>query len=131
MDHIEFEKKLMEMLLRGSDDVLVGLRNQYCNSNIESRRFTGAGFLTHFKVKAGIGPAADGRTFQIGDVNAIINGVKNQIGFVLFIKNGYLSMLEGYTLSADFWPSDYSNLLLVYDTPEGKRDYKKLKKCWS
>lgn len=131
MEHEEFEKKLMEMLLKGQDPVLGGLRKQYSDSLIESSRFTGAGFFTHFKVKTGTTPVAGGKTFQIGDMHASFNDIKVAFGFILFIEKGYLSFLEGYTLSSDVWPDDYSDVILSYDGPNGKRDFEKLKQNWS
>ena len=130
MNHEDFEKKLMEMLLDGDDLVLEELRNQYHNSIIESRKFTGAGFFTHFKVKKGIPPVAEGKSFQIRDIRVTADSVTGAFGFILFINEGYLSMLEGYTLSTEVWPEDYSNVVLSYFGLRGLRDLEKLKKKW-
>jgi hypothetical protein len=59
------------------------------------------------------------------------NEIKEAFGFVLFIENGYLSFLEGYTLSSDIWPDEYSNVMLVYNGPGGTRDIEKLKTKWT
>jgi hypothetical protein len=131
MNHIQFEKKLMEMILAGNHPILEELRNQYLTSTIESRKFTGGGFYTHFRIKNGTKPLVGEKTFQIGDVDASLGDIKEAMGFVLFIKNGYLSFLEGYTLTIDTWPNDYSNVSLIYDGPEGTRDLKKLETKWS
>ncbi len=131
MDHLEFEKKLMETLLAGDDPTLEGLRHQYLNSNVKKRQFTGAGFFTNFSVKDGIEPVAKGKTFQIDDIDASMGSAEGAIGFILFVEKGYLSMLEGYTLSSDVWPDDYSDVSLVYLGPGGKRDLEKLKAEWS
>jgi len=76
MNHAEFEKKLINMLLNGDAPVLKGLMNQYNNSSIESTRFTGAGFFTDFKVQSAIAPVAGGKSFQIGDIGATLNNIK-------------------------------------------------------
>jgi hypothetical protein len=134
MNHAEFEKKLIEMLLAGDDLVLKGLRNQYLNSKVESREFTGAGFYTDFKTESNIPPVAKGKSFQIGDVFASMGNIKAAFGFILFIEKGYLSLLEGYTLSSDVWPNEYSNILLDYhwigDRLENQRDFEKLRAKW-
>lgn len=131
MEHSEFEKNLMEMLLDGDDPVLKGLKNQYGNSVIESRKFTGAGFFTHFKVAGGIEAVAQGKNFQIGDMHASFDGIKAAFGFILFVEKGYLTMLEGYTLSSDVWPDNYSGVTLLNNGPEGKRDMERLKYKWT
>jgi hypothetical protein len=83
MDHIEFEKSLMEMLLNGDDPVLEELRYQYNNTIVESREFTGAGFYTNFKIKDGIDSLVDGKNFQIGDVHASFNEIKEAFGVTI------------------------------------------------
>ena len=130
MNHTEFEKKLMEMLLMGDDPVLKALRNQYYNSTVESTKFTGAGFYTNLKVNADIPPLVGGKTFRINDIDASFGDIKEAIGFILFIKEGYLLMLEGYTLASDIWPDEYSSVVLIYDAPGGKRDLEELRTKW-
>jgi hypothetical protein len=130
MNHIEFEKRLMKMLLDGDDPVLEGLRYQYINTKVESREFTGSGFYTNFKIQDGIEPLLEGKNFQIGDLHASFNEIKEAFGFILFIKKGFLLMLEGYTLACDIWPVEYSNVILAYNGLEGKRDLVKLKAKW-
>jgi hypothetical protein len=131
MNHIEFEKILMDKLLAGDDPVLEGLRNQHHNSVVESRKFTGAGFYTHFKLKKCVNAVTEGKSFQIGDVDASLKEILEAFGFILFIEKGYLSVLEGYTLSSDCWPDDYSGVLLKYDGLNGIRDFDKLKMKWA
>ena len=131
MDQREFEKELMDFILRGDDSVLDELRNQYQNSQFEPAIMTGAGFITHLRVKPEIAPAANGKTFQIGGVYADFESIQQAFGFILFIEKGYLSFLEGYTLSSDIWPGEYSHVKLEYNGPGGKRDLEKLRKAWS
>ena len=131
MNHEELEKKLMEMLLSGDDIVLEELRIQYNNSVVESREFTGVGFFTNFNIIPGILPLANSKNFVFGDINATIEGTKNSLGFILFVRDGYISMLEGYTYGSDKWPDNYSNLVISYFGPEGKRDLQKLREKWS
>lgn len=68
-------------------------------------------------------------TFQIGDVDGEIAGINGAVGFVLFIKDGYLTMLEGYTNSIDKWPETDAEIKLFYNTEQ--RDYVSLRKTWT
>lgn len=131
MNHDEFEKKLMNMLLAGNDPVLDGLRKQYLNSIVKTREFTGAGFYTNFELIGKTEPLSSSKTFQIGGIHASFNEIKEAFGFILFIEKGYLSFLEGYTLSSDIWPDDYSNVILNYNGPNRKSYLEKLKKEWA
>ena len=136
MNHIEFEKKLMDMLLDGDDDVLEGLREQYRNSTVESREFTGVGFFTNFIINTDVPPVAGGRNFVFGDVFTDFGSFETSSGFLLFIKDGYLSMLEGWTV-ADYWPDNYSGIQLYYHVkvgsiyqPTDERNLHELRKEW-
>ncbi len=109
MSHEEFEKKVMELLLQGDGEVFAKLRKQYEVAKVTARDFTGVGFFTSFivedkelRLEENIKP--------FGDVGGFIDG-EAQIGFVIFLRNGYLSTLEGYTFVID-WPEDYDNIVL-------------------
>ena len=131
MEHIELEQKVMDMLLAGDDPVLEELRNQFFDSKVEHRDFTGVGFFTGYQVREGIPPVLNAKNFEIDDVIASHETLKFPFGFILFIRNGYLSTLEGYTFGDDTWPENYINVILKYNTPDGKRDVQKLRAQWS
>jgi hypothetical protein len=130
MEQLEFEKLCMDMILKGDNAVLEGLRAQYLNSVFYEREFTGAGFYTRYKINVEIPAVASGKTFQITDVFGNVGDIKNAIGLILFIKDGYLSMLEGYTIDS-VWPQDYSKVTLLYNGQNGKRDFNKLERKWA
>jgi hypothetical protein len=124
MEHIEFEKKVIEMLLEGDHPLLSSLRNQYSNSQIISREFTGVGFFTCFIVKQDF-PKVIPLDFTISDLGAGFKQESVDILFNLFVRNGFLSCLEGYTVSRPNWPEDYSKLYLHYCPRAEKRDINK------
>jgi hypothetical protein len=126
----ELENGLMTMFLSGNEPLLKDLRDQYSNSRIKLRKYTGAGFYTYFTIKQDTKPLVNRMNFEITDISATVRKVKYALGFVLFIRNGYIDWLEGYTMSLDDWPDDYSNVELFYSYPEGKRDYNELRKKW-
>jgi hypothetical protein len=131
MKHEDFQKKAMQMLLAGSDEVLRGLRDQYANATSQPVEFTGAGFYTNFFVKSGTPPVADGKTFQIDDVEVILNGKRSAVGIILFVNDGILSMLEGYTLTAEEWPNEYKKIEFTYRGNANTRDISTLRKIWA
>lgn len=57
------------------------------------------------------------------------NGISSAIGFVLFVKDGYLQMLEGYTNAIDAWPQNEKDIILSYDSGE-IRDFDQLQQKW-
>ena len=61
---------------------------------------------------------------RIGDVYAEIPGLEHGAGFVLYIKDGYLDMLEGYSYDEP-WPSSVEGFALHYSS--GERDVRSLR----
>ena len=114
------------MLLRGDNEVLAVLRQQAKEAKVSSRKMTGVGFFTEFDVPPQA-PRVMGRpTFKLGDVNGTADNVKHGFGFVLFVADGALSMLEGYTYDEP-WPDELRGLILKYSTGQD-RDLDGLKK---
>ena len=127
----DFEEDVMKRLLAGDDEILIKLRGQYEVATIHSRDFTGAGFFTHFRL-AGKSLRLDRRnSFHFGDVIGQKDGsTDDAVGFVLFVKDGILDYLEGYTFGAETWPEDLKDYRLSYSTGV-KRDMNKVRANWS
>ena len=114
------EDQVLEMLLRGEDAVLSVLRQQAKQLQVSSRKMTGVGFYTEFVVPSEV-PRVPGRpTFKLGDVNGTADNVKHGLGFLLYVKDGALSMLEGYTYDEP-WPDDVRGLVLTYSSKQGRK----------
>src|ERR1700675_3240531 len=114
------EDQVLEMLLRGEDWVLSVLRQQAKQLQVSSRKMTGVGFYTEFVVPSEV-PRVPGRpTFKLGDVNGTADNVKHGLGFLLYVKDGALSMLEGYTYDEP-WPDDVRGLVLTYSSKQGRK----------
>jgi len=105
------EQAVLDKLLAGDHPVLVALREQATSARLARREYTGVGFHCHFDV--GEGAPTVKKDFHIGDVRAEMEGVAHGIGFVLIIRDGRLSMLEGYTYDEP-WPSEIRGFTLRY-----------------
>lgn len=118
MEHAELEMKLMKMLLSGDDEVLNKLRKQYEVAKVVSRDFSDVGFYTSFSLENRSDLCIKDKTFHIGDVDGNIDGIEGAVGFVLYVKNGYITLLEGYTNVVNTWPKLYDRISLSYDSGE-------------
>ena len=115
MKHKELANQVMKMLFSGDEDVLLTLREQYESAVIVSEEDTGVGFFIRYQVDSTIRIGEEFKaTFQIGDIDGEIDGIDGAVGFVLFIKDGYLTMLEGYTNGIDKWPEMDTEIKLYY-----------------
>jgi len=84
----------------------LALEAQLATATVRSRENTGAGFYTMLDVqRASMGPVG-GERLRKGP-EAKIDGFKHGMGFILWLKDGYLDCLEGYsyddsTVGVDF-----------------------------
>lgn len=109
----EFETAVLDMMLAGDHPYLEGLRIQADSGLLSSREYSGTGFFCHFTIPDDaarmIPPSA---TF--GDVTARISGLQLGAGFLVFVRDGVLSMLEGYSYQEP-WPDQTENFRLRYE----------------
>lgn len=93
----EFEYSVLNALLDGENQKLSNLRNQLQFIQAVEREVSTAGFYTNFQVSRDVNPLLGSKSFQFGDVHVDLPELEGGMGFLLYIKDGYLNMLEGYT----------------------------------
>ncbi|MCL2726617.1 MAG: hypothetical protein FWD69_19530 [Polyangiaceae bacterium] len=108
----EFEHAVLAKLLAGDHAVLGVLRAQAQMARLASREYTGAGFFLSFDVPPEA-PALATKNFHFGDVTAAIDGLRYGAGFVVFVRNGRLDTLEGYSYEEP-WPKEIRSFKLSY-----------------
>ncbi len=83
---------------------------------VSDRTFTGGGFITDFCTLniLRIGPRQE--SYQFSDISATINA-DIDTGYVIYIENGYIKTLEGFTYEAD-WPDHVASIRLNPCTPQ-------------
>ena len=107
------ENAVLTKLLDGEHPVLETLRAQLESCEIESRDCTGVGIYLNFHVLSEAPILRGIADFHIGDVIADIPGLSRGAGFVLFVKGGRLSFLEGYSYGEP-WPQAIDQYRLRY-----------------
>jgi hypothetical protein len=128
------ERRVMQMLLAGEHPVLETLREQFDGTDVSDRENTGVGFFTSFTVCDDVPRLHPPRRIVIGDVCADIEGLEYGCGFILFIDDGVLGMLECHLWGDDAFPSDpkYNRLYYIHQpnpphvAETGDRDIKSL-----
>ena len=120
------EAEVMNKLLSGDHRVLESLRGQLANAKVSRRELSGAGFYVHFALDKSVVPrATQADTLRLGDVVATIEGLAHGAGFVLFVNDGYLDFLEGYSFDEP-WPERVRGFSTRYVTGD-ERDMRVLK----
>jgi hypothetical protein len=87
---------------------------------------SGVGFFSHFDVPEGAPRLPGSPSIRFGDVAAEIDGLQHGAGFLVFIDDGVLTMLEGVSYG-ETWPQTVSKYELRYMDGE-QRDLVKLRK---
>jgi|LSQX01.2.fsa_nt_gb hypothetical protein len=102
---IAFEKSVMEKIFLFSENEYKDkIWRQYKNSVVKSRKFFVKGFYTDFSVTDNSLYLSNDVNIELGDIHAEINGLKYGAGFIVFVRNGVISLLEGYSYGDDVWP---------------------------
>lgn len=108
------EVAVLDKLLTDEHPVLIGLREQLKNARVKSRELSGVGFFTDFEWPSGVAPVVGAPAFvRFGDLHAEFEGLEHGAGFVLFVDDGIVTMLEGYTYDGA-WPKDEKPVSLEY-----------------
>ncbi len=118
----QLEEKVMGLLFAGDYPALKVLREQWKSSVIKEVQLTGVGFFINYEIPDDC-PRISG-SLTLSDVTADIKGVKNGVGFILFVKDGVLTMLEGATYD-DPWPEKIE-IQKIYYVGDQERNYKEL-----
>lgn len=93
----DLEQAVLDKLLDGDHPVLMALREQAARARVSSHECTGAGFFCSFEVSADVSPLRGSADFELGDVDASVDGLEHGAGFLLFVRGGRLAALEGYS----------------------------------
>lgn len=104
----QFESDVMYKIISENDEISDELVRQYKNAKVVSREFTGFGFYTNFMVSSENLRLKNNFNIEMGNVQAELDGLKYGVGFVLFIRDGFIKSLEGYTYDEP-WPERIIN----------------------
>jgi hypothetical protein len=112
------ESAVLEWLFTGEHAVLVSLLAQARKAKVVSREMSGAGFYTNLEIPADVpdAPVRPG-VIQFGDVAAQIDGTSRGAGFIIWIRERRLAVLEGYTFE-ESWPEKVKGFHLSYAKPD-------------
>jgi hypothetical protein len=114
----EIEGAVLDMLLAGESPALEVLRAQREPLFVAKRELTGVGFFTELGHPPDVVRLQAPQRVRFGDVLADIEGLEHGAGFVLYIDDGLITMLEGYSTANEPWPESPARFALRYWPPE-------------
>jgi hypothetical protein len=111
-DLTPLEAAVLDKLLAKAGEPFDTIRQQLAHASVSSRKFTGVGFFTHFAIPPEAPVGRDLRSTELRGIGAKIPGVQDGAGFLLFIRDGVISFLEGYTYGNAVWPDPITEFTL-------------------
>jgi hypothetical protein len=97
------ERAVIDLLLDKQGEPFDTVRQQLTHATINKREFSGVGFFTEFRLSSDAPVRRDLPEATLGDVGAQFPGLQHGAGFLLFIRGGVVTMLEGFTYDEP-WP---------------------------
>ena len=113
----DLEYRTLERFLDGPHPALAMLRKQLPRVEVSLREPITGGSVTHFSVGEDVEPVSAPQHFQLLDVHGKLKGVRDEVGFVLFVEKGRLERLEGQLLGGSAWPEGAHLKQLYYKHP--------------
>ena len=107
------EKAVLEKMLIGNNRVFEVIKEQLASATVSKRELTGSGFFTRFALRASTKKLPKKSKFMIADVSAKIPRLKNGADFILWIENGVILSLEGFTYD-EAWPKEITSFELAF-----------------
>jgi len=96
--------------------------NQLTVARVENRRLTGVGIFVDLSVAEKVARVDQINTEISEGYRTLLDAPCDLVGFTLFIRDGYLSFLEGYTFGDVHWPGEPIVNWLIFDTPAAVPD---------
>lgn len=84
------------------------LLSQFDTARAKERRKSERGFCTDYIIDENAKTLGDGVEMQLGNSQWDINGVKNGTDYILWVKNGKIAHLEGFTYE-EKWPDEITH----------------------
>ena len=102
----------MSMILKGNNSVMQTLRAQYGDAHKTIERSEIGCYVTYSFSK--IIPLLDQENFEIEDVYMKVSTLSSPIGFILYVRNGRIAVLELHTYGDDMLPEDFKDYSFFY-----------------
>ena len=99
------EKAVLEMLLDQPGEPFDAIRQQLSFATVSKRESSGVGFFTEFALSDEAPVKRDLPDMTLGGANAQMPSLEHGAGFVLFIRGGVVTLLEGFTYDEN-WPAN-------------------------
>ena len=113
-DLTELERSVLTNMLNHPGEPFASVSAQLAHATISKRERTGVGFYTNFALPPAARIPPDLANTELGGVGARHPELSCGAGFILFVRDGVVSFLEGFTYD-DPWPPDESSFTVLME----------------
>lgn len=117
MKTTELERAVIRRILADPDLKHVRVTINFDTVTVSERDQNGAGFMTHFERSEELRLFDNGVSLRWGKVGARLNAYKLETGYLVYVDDGYVSTIEGYTYG-EKWP-DLVEQFELYELTSG------------
>ena len=117
MTYDAFEKIIIEDIIQTYPEYAEKLARQYGSAAVVKRTINSPGFYTDYEIGDKTASLGDGVNLQLGENQWNINGLKHGSDYILWIKNGFISSLEGFSYDEP-WPDEITNVSKIVKREE-------------
>ncbi|HEX3863138.1 MAG TPA: hypothetical protein VHY35_15740 [Stellaceae bacterium] len=96
----QLERAVLQAVAVQYPEAAAALQRQFQIATCIKRENTGVGFFTTLAIDRHKAPPVALRS-PIGDVYSDVHGLTHPVGFLVFLRDGYATLLEGYTVAGD------------------------------
>lgn len=111
MKATKLEIAVMARLLADTTIPLIRRSIDFEEIDVTTREVTGIGFFAELAPSENLKLFADGTSIRWGRVGARLNRPPVDTGYLLYVEDGYLTMVEGYTYGTE-WPTEIAEIEL-------------------
>lgn len=95
------EKAALGAILAEVPEARAAVEHQLLHAKVVARENTGGGFFSDLEVDPGV-QRLEAKIAPLGDnVWVGVDGLEHGLGVILHVKNGYVSLLEGYAVGPE------------------------------
>lgn len=105
MQFDEFEKIIISDIIDQYPEYKQKLKSQFEKITVQKREFVKYGFSTYYAVTTADEILGADKNLQLGKNQWNINGLNHGSDYILWIKNGFISCLEGFSYNEP-WPNE-------------------------
>ncbi len=111
MKMTKLEKTIIESMIGDSELTLANPKIHLHKMIVTNREFTGAGFFTEIQRSPDTRLFDEGLSMHWGRVGARLNADAIKTGYLVYVEDGYVTLIEGYTYG-DEWPTEMEGIEL-------------------